>query len=170
MGSELLFCVGRNVRLVVIGYVMEVLGVDVLVIHGEDTAAAAIGTWKWEKVNTVVVVTGLLFLLLPRLACIAQERRGVETNWVTPAVQYVGGVTFGHNNGINGADCYGLEADTATRGFRADDSRVRAAATGRQGAAENTEQTQSCAGFQQAAAVGVANNFTFDQIMQMIVS
>jgi hypothetical protein len=67
MARELFFCVGWNFGLVEVGHVVEVLGIDVLVVHRQNAAFSAIGAGEREEVDAIVVVTRLQLLLLPAL-------------------------------------------------------------------------------------------------------
>ena len=67
MACDLFFRVGGDFRLVEVGHVVEVLGIDVLVVHGQDAAFGAIRAGEREEVDAIVVVARLQLLLLPAL-------------------------------------------------------------------------------------------------------
>ena len=160
-----LFGNGQEVVASIVSHSVQVLWVDVLVIYGQETTAVAIGPWKWEEVDAVVVVSALLFLLLPAFAGIALESGCVRQNRITPAVHHIGCVTLGHDDGIASANRNTLKTNGARRRSRT----TTTTTAGRHGAAENTKQAQSGARFQHIAAAGVTNNFALNQVMQMIV-
>ena len=122
MRSQLLFGVVWDFRLIVIGRFVEIFGVNILVVHSQDATAVAIGTWKWEEVNAVMIVAGLDFLILPGLASITLECGCAYLDRITPFVHYIRGVTLRYYDGIGRTGRNALKPDGCsgwcTRGSR----------------------------------------------------
>lgn len=161
---------GVGVRLV------EILGVDVLVVEHQQTLVAAITEAvaccvEAEEGHAVVVVAHLQFLIGRGVGSVGCEGGRAGQQWRAPGQEGRGHVAGWHHHGVAAAGGHGLEAQhLLARGRGCGGGGVVTATAARGQAAEERNRCRAEAGLEQGAAAGHARDRAVDQLGQVGVA